>query len=82
MAITKEDLKELADSIENAKAFTATTLDNEGNAGVYIHGKGDNLLALTCALIESLAERFDVSVVELLLIITKIMHDKEENNED
>jgi hypothetical protein len=82
MALTKEDLKELADSIENAKAFAATTLDDEGNAGVYIHGKGDNLLALTCALVESLAERFDVSVIELLLIISKLMHDKEENNED
>jgi hypothetical protein len=82
MAITKEDLKELADSIENAKAFTATTFDDEGNAGVYIHGKGDNLLALTCALIESLAEKFNINVVELLLLILKLMHNKEKNNED
>ena len=80
--MTKEDLKELTDSIENAKAFTATTIDDEGNAGIYIHGKGDNLLALTCALVESLAEKFNVSVVELLLLITKLMHDKEEMADD
>lgn len=80
--MTKEDLKELVSDIEDAEAFVTASINSNHGASVYLHGKGDNLLALICALIDSLSEKFEMSSAELLLTISRIIYDGKEEMAD
>lgn len=73
MAIKKEDLKGLMDNIKNAEAFIVTTVDKDHNAGIRVYGNGQELLALTCAFLDSLSEKLDLSHLELLMLLSQIM---------
>ena len=73
MAIKKEDLKELIDNVKNAEAFIVTTVDKDHNAGIRVYGNGQELLALTCAFLDSLSEKLDLSHLELLMLLSQLM---------
>ena len=73
MAIKKEDLKELMDNVKNAEAFIVTTVDKDHNAGIRVYGNGQELLALTCAFLDSLSEKLDLNHLELLMLLSQIL---------
>ena len=78
MAIKKEDLKELMDNVKNAEAFIVTTVDKDHNAGIRVHGNGQELLALTCTFLDSLSEKLDLSHFGLLMLLGQLMAEDEE----
>lgn len=82
MAAKKEDLKELMDNIKNAEAFIVTTVDKDHNAGIRVYGNGPELLALTCAFLDSLSEKLDLSHLELLMLLSQIMTEDKATKEN